>query len=564
MSHIGEYTSTNASLETALIPSTEAAKEYINPVQDDTWVRHAELVRIDDLKETEYAAEVREELLRDHQAAKKNTDPDPVMEGMAYQEKFMSDYKNQSSRQDKVKASSYKDNMIKNFRRRREGQAITEAAQARTGRPDHLGMGDLDCHTTTYIPPFYYQQQQQQQKKGNTALYLLVRVISRNRCPRRVNFLAHALMECTVLFLTPPSSSIYISHRHNADVLYLFLNFCSFLSHLASSSNQLLTLPMTSNEVAVADNNQDMQLQVYDMSNVLSMPKEEFVEFFLQPVQDDTWIRQEDIVKIEEYLASEEGEEVKKEILKEYIEKRNALGIKKEDKVLEGMAYQEKVMEDYLVNDQEGVTKKVVNYRQFIMSNFRRRHPDYKPTPPFGEEEYDEKKENPSDDDEKDKNSPSPAPAEEAEAAPAEEEAPAEAAPAEEEAPAEEAPADCNIYSSRSKTSEAFSIYLYIFLTIFAVLDVGSLPRCEGLLDGLKYLYCSFSLCKKEERKRNGERNLTPQQKHHGITNGASTTTCIRSLWYPCPDDAEPLKRAQKDDTRLNHFHQPTTFSVNV
>lgn len=145
------------------------------------------------------------------------------------------------------------------------------------------------------------------------------------------------------------------------------------------------------NQVAVAP--ADGQLQVYDMSNILTMPKEEFVEFFLQPVQDDTWIRKEDIVKIEEYLASEEGEEVKKEILREYIEKRAALGVKKEDKVLEGMAYQEKVMEDYMVNDQEIVTSKVKNYRQFIMTNFRRRHPDFQPTAPFGEEEFDEKKE---------------------------------------------------------------------------------------------------------------------------------------------------------------------------
>lgn len=184
-----------------------------------------------------------------------------------------------------------------------------------------------------------------------------------------------------------------------------------------------------SNEVAVTGQ-QETQLQVYDMTNILTMPKEEFVEFFLQPVQDDTWIRQEDIVKIEEYLASEEGEEVKKEILREYIEKRAALGVKKEDKVLEGMAYQEKVMEDYLVNDQEIVTSKVKNYRAFIMSNFRRRHPDFQPTAPFGEEEYDEKKENPSSDD--DKNG-SPSPGEAAEAAAEEAAVPEEEAPPAEE-----------------------------------------------------------------------------------------------------------------------------------
>lgn len=120
MSCIGEYTATNATLETALIPSTEVAKEYMNPVQDDTWVRHAELVQLETLKDTEDGAEIKEEVLRDYQATKKVVEPDPVLEGMLYQERFMEDYKSQKSRQDKVKAMSYKETMLKNFRQRRE------------------------------------------------------------------------------------------------------------------------------------------------------------------------------------------------------------------------------------------------------------------------------------------------------------------------------------------------------------------------------------------------------------------------------------------------------------
>lgn len=152
--------------------------------------------------------------------------------------------------------------------------------------------------------------------------------------------------------------------------------------------------------VVANDNAAGGQLQVYDMTKILTMPKEEFVEFFLQPVQDDTWIRREDIVKMEDYIASPGGEEIKKEILRDYIEKREALGIKREDKILEGMAYQEKVLENYMLNDQENMSRKAAGYRHLIMNNFRRRHPNFKPTPPFGEEPFEVKKGSDSDEDE--------------------------------------------------------------------------------------------------------------------------------------------------------------------
>lgn len=146
------------------------------------------------------------------------------------------------------------------------------------------------------------------------------------------------------------------------------------------------------------------QLQLYDMSQVLTMPKEQFVEFFLQPIQDDTWIRTEDIVTMEDYIATPGGEEIKKEILKEYIEKRAALGIKREDKILEGMAYQEKVIENYMLNEQDKASRQVMGYRKFMMTNFRRRHPNYKPTAPFGEEPFVEKKGSDSDDEDEAQN----------------------------------------------------------------------------------------------------------------------------------------------------------------
>lgn len=159
------------------------------------------------------------------------------------------------------------------------------------------------------------------------------------------------------------------------------------------------------NALTVADGNAaGGQLQVYDMSKVLTMPKEQFVEFFMQPVQDDTWIRTEDIVKMEDYIATPGGEEIKKEILKEYIEKRAALGIKREDKILEGMAYQEKVIENYILNEQDKASRQATGYRKFMMTNFRRRHPSYKPTAPFGEEPFEEKKGSDSDDEDEAQN----------------------------------------------------------------------------------------------------------------------------------------------------------------
>lgn len=116
MSHIGEYTANDVILEKALIPSTEEAKEYMNPVQDDTWVRHAEFVKIESLTETAPAAEIKKEILRDYQSSKK-IEPDPVLEGMLFQEKFMNEYKESSSRQDTVKAMGYREQMMQEFRK---------------------------------------------------------------------------------------------------------------------------------------------------------------------------------------------------------------------------------------------------------------------------------------------------------------------------------------------------------------------------------------------------------------------------------------------------------------
>lgn len=116
MSSIGEYTATNASLEAALVPSSEVAKEYMNPVQDDTWVRHAELIKIEDLKDTEVANDVKDEILQDYQANKKDQSMDPVLKKMIDEEKFINEYKCSHSRQDKVKAMSYKESMMQKYR----------------------------------------------------------------------------------------------------------------------------------------------------------------------------------------------------------------------------------------------------------------------------------------------------------------------------------------------------------------------------------------------------------------------------------------------------------------
>lgn len=132
-----------------------------------------------------------------------------------------------------------------------------------------------------------------------------------------------------------------------------------------------------------------MQLAVVNPSSALTMPQEEFIEFYCQPIQDDTWIRHEDIVKMEDMIETEGGEAIKKEILKEYIEEHVRTGqTAPPDPILEGMLMQEQFMREYQQNERRADHSKADTYREILVSRYRRSNPKPEhPPAPFGEEE---------------------------------------------------------------------------------------------------------------------------------------------------------------------------------
>lgn len=107
-------------------------------------------------------------------------------------------------------------------------------------------------------------------------------------------------------------------------------------------------------------------------SDVLDMPSEEFASLHLQPLQDDTWIRQEQIVHMENLVETEGGERIKKEILKDYIEAKAREGTYRTDPILEGMMYQENLMRNYQKSQHTADAAKARSYRQQLMEEHRR------------------------------------------------------------------------------------------------------------------------------------------------------------------------------------------------
>ncbi|KPI90792.1 hypothetical protein ABL78_0025 [Leptomonas seymouri] len=107
-------------------------------------------------------------------------------------------------------------------------------------------------------------------------------------------------------------------------------------------------------------------------SDVLAMPSEEFASLHLQPLQDDTWIRQEQLVHMENLVDTEGGERIKKEILKDYIEDKARQGTFRTDPILEGMMYQEGLMREYCKNQHSEDAAKARSYRQELMEKHRK------------------------------------------------------------------------------------------------------------------------------------------------------------------------------------------------
>ncbi|AYU81723.1 hypothetical protein, conserved [Leishmania donovani] len=105
---------------------------------------------------------------------------------------------------------------------------------------------------------------------------------------------------------------------------------------------------------------------------VLTMPSEDFASLHLQPIQDDTWIRNAEIVHMENFVETEDGKRIKREILREYVEEKERQGTFHPDPILEGMIYQEKFMEAYRTNGRTVDADKAQSYRLKLLEKHRR------------------------------------------------------------------------------------------------------------------------------------------------------------------------------------------------
>ncbi|KAK7199776.1 Paraflagellar Rod Proteome Component 9 [Novymonas esmeraldas] len=104
------------------MPSEEFASLHLQPLQDDTWIRHAEIVRVDNLVENQEGERIKREILRDYageKARQGTTRRDPILEGMMYQEQFMTAYRKESHTEDADKARSYRRQLMEDHRRAR-------------------------------------------------------------------------------------------------------------------------------------------------------------------------------------------------------------------------------------------------------------------------------------------------------------------------------------------------------------------------------------------------------------------------------------------------------------
>lgn len=152
-------------------------------------------------------------------------------------------------------------------------------------------------------------------------------------------------------------------------ILPLFLFSLSHFGYSRSWRGSVQSLHM-------ASKTDSMQVATVGSNNpstdVLEMPSEDFVSLQLQPLQDDTWIRQEQIVHMENLVDTEGGERVKKEILKDFMEEKVRQGTYRMDPILEGMMYQENLMREYRKNQHSEDAAKAQSYRQQLMDEHRR------------------------------------------------------------------------------------------------------------------------------------------------------------------------------------------------
>ncbi|KAH8603480.1 hypothetical protein ERJ75_001826400 [Trypanosoma vivax] len=129
----------------SLVPDDVIVRDYLSCVNDDTWVRQAELVKLSDLKESEHEDAVKKEVLSTYIEERMKTDGvrrDPVMEAFLWQEEFMKDYKENKHTQDRSEATNYRKQLMEKFRKNRSARQIEPRADAQgnsCGAPEGAG-----------------------------------------------------------------------------------------------------------------------------------------------------------------------------------------------------------------------------------------------------------------------------------------------------------------------------------------------------------------------------------------------------------------------------------------
>lgn len=104
------------------MPTEEFASLHLQPLQDDTWIRTAEIVHMENLVETEGGERIKREILKDYIEEKERQgtyQTDPILEGMLYQEQFMAAYRKDAHDEDAGKARSYRARLMEDHRRAR-------------------------------------------------------------------------------------------------------------------------------------------------------------------------------------------------------------------------------------------------------------------------------------------------------------------------------------------------------------------------------------------------------------------------------------------------------------
>ncbi|KAG5496229.1 hypothetical protein JKF63_02530 [Porcisia hertigi] len=130
------------------MPSEEFADLLLQPLQDDRWIRHAEIVRMDNFVDTENGQRVKEEILREYIVEKQRQGtyhPDPILEGMLYQEQFMAAYRKESHSADASAARSYREKLMGEHRRARAIKSVSEAKEQheeKVGDPGETNAAD--------------------------------------------------------------------------------------------------------------------------------------------------------------------------------------------------------------------------------------------------------------------------------------------------------------------------------------------------------------------------------------------------------------------------------------